>query len=212
MMDHMDKAELIKSAVKASELLKNVALPELIEATSSYRVIPLNTNNKEDKELYDSLTRAADNLIKICQKTRRRFQGNRINEVGIAIEEEFVQELRKTNLTPKLLVNKGYPDMEVDDQYGRKTYLESKATSKRWDDTFRSFYYSTGKKITTDARHLLIGWKIEEENDKYWKVLDWKIVDLYYLKLGLKSEFNASNKDVYIRAAKVENKVRQTQL
>ena len=208
----MDKTELIKSAVKASELLKNVTLPELIEATSNYRVMPLNTNNKEDKELYDNLTRAADNLIKICQKARRRFQGNRINEVGIAIEEEFVQELRKTDLTPKLLVNKGYPDMEVDDQYGRKTYLESKATSKRWDDTFRSFYYSTGKKITMDARHLLIGWKIEEENDKYWKVIDWKIVDLYYLKLGLKSEFNASNKDVYIKTVKVENKVRQTQL
>ena len=208
----MNKTELIKSAVKASEILKNVTLPELIEATSNYRVIPLNTANKEDKELYDSLTRAADNLIKICQKTRRRFQGNRINEVGIAIEEEFVQELRKTTLAPKLLAEKGYPDMEVDDQYGRKTYLESKATSKRWDDTFRSFYYSTGKKIATDARHLLIGWKIEEENDKYWKVIDWKIVDLCHLKLGLKSEFNASNKDIYIKTAKVENKVEQTQL
>jgi hypothetical protein len=210
-MVYMDKTTLIKSAVKASELLKNVTLPELIEATSNYKVMPLNTNNKEDKELYDSLTRAADNLIKICQKTRRRFQGNRINEVGIAIEEEFVQELRKTNLTPKLLVDKGYPDMEVDDRYGRKTYLESKTTSKRWDDTFRSFYYSTGKKINADARHLLIGWKIEEESDKYWKIVDWKLIDLYHLTLGLKSEFNASNKDIYIKTGMVE-KVTQMQL
>ena len=208
----MDNAELIKSSVKASELLKNVTLPELIEATSRYKVIPLDTNNKEDRELYNNLTRAADNLIKICRKTRRRFRGNRINEVGIAIEEEFVQELQKTNLSPKLLAEKGYPDMKVDDCYGRKTYLESKATSKQWDDTFRSFYYSTGKKITTDARHLLIGWKIEEENDKYWKVIDWKIVDLYHLKLGLKSEFNASNKDIYIGTSKLENKFEQTQL
>ena len=211
-MCHMNKTELIKSAVKASEILKNVTLSELIEATSNYKVIPLDRDNKEDKELYNSLTKAANNLIKICQKTRRRFQGNRINEVGIAIEEEFVQELQKTNLSPRLLIDKGYPDMEVDDQYGRKTYLESKATSKRWDDTFRSFYYSTGKKITADARHLLIGWKIEEENDKYWKIIDWKIVDLHHLKLGLKSEFNASNKDIYINTAKLENKATQSQL
>ncbi len=61
-MVHMNKAELIKSAVKSSELLKNITLPKLIEATS-----------------------------------------------------------------------------------------------KRWDDTFRSFYYLACKKITTDARHLLIG-------------------------------------------------------
>ena len=194
----MNKKELIKNAVEASEILRNIMFPELVEATSSYKVIPLEINDEKDRELYDKITNAADNLIEICRRTRRRFQGNRINEVGNAIEEEFVQELCKTDLKPNLLIEKGYPDMEIDDKYGRKTYLESKATSKKWDDTFRSFYYSNGKKIKKDARHLLIGWKVEEERDKYWKILDWRLVDLYNLKLGLKSEFNASNKNVYI--------------
>jgi len=208
----MNKKDLIKSAVNASEILKNIALPELVEATSNYKVIPLKTNNKEDKELYDKITRAANNLITICRKTRRRFQGNRINEVGNAIEEEFVQELRKTDLTPNLLIEKGYPDMEIDDKYGRKTYLESKATSKNWDDTFRSFYYSAGKKITKDARHLLIGWKVEEERDKYWKIVDWRLVDLYTLRVGLKSEFNASNKDVYMETSVLTTGAKQKRL
>lgn len=208
----MNKKDLIKSAVNASEILKNIALPELVEATSNYKVIPLKTNNKEDKELYDKITRAANNLITICRKTRRRFQGNRINEVGNAIEEEFVQELRKTDLTPNLLIEKGYPDMGIDDKYGRKTYLESKATSKNWDDTFRSFYYSAGKKITKDARHLLIGWKVEEERDKYWKIVDWRLVDLYNLRVGLKSEFNASNKDVYMETSVLTTGAKQKRL
>jgi len=208
----MNKKDLIKSAVNASEILKNIALPELVEATSNYKVIPLKTNNKEDKELYDKITRAANNLITICRKTRRRFQGNRINEVGNAIEEEFVQELRKIDLTPNLLIEKGYPDMEIDDKYGRKTYLESKATSKNWDDTFRSFYYSAGKKITKDARHLLIGWKVEEERDKYWKIVDWRLVDLYTLRVGLKSEFNASNKDVYMETSVLTTGAKQKRL
>ncbi len=208
----MDKTSLIQSAVKASEYLRKITFPELVEATSGYSVLSLNKHNPRDNELYEKLITAANNLLRICHKTRRRFQGNRINEVGIAIEEEFVQELRKTDLSPRLLIEKGYPDMELNDRYGRKTYLESKATSKRWDDTFRSFYYSNGKKIVTDARHLLIGWKIEEENDKYWKLVDWKLVDLFYLSVGLKSEFNASNKDIYINTLQEEQKATQSTL
>ncbi|MBN2066391.1 MAG: hypothetical protein JW771_06250 [Candidatus Thermoplasmatota archaeon] len=208
----MDKALLIQSAVKASEVLRKVSFPELVEATSGYMVFFLDRADSKDNELYEKLATAANSLLKICHKTRRRFQGNRINEVGIAIEEEFVQELRKTDLSPRLLIEKGYPDMELDDRHGRKTYLESKATSKQWDDTFRSFYYSNGKKITTNARHLLIGWKIEEENDKYWKLVDWKLVDLFYLNVGLKSEFNASNKDIYIGTQQEEQKATQSVL
>lgn len=195
----MANRELIKSAVKASEILKNITFPELVEATSGYKVISLDRSNEKDVELLNNLIKSANHLIEICNRTRRRFQGNRINEVGNAIEEEFVQELRTTSLKPQLLVEKGYPDMNITDRYDRKTYLESKATSRNWDDTFRSFYYTSGKKITADARHLLIGWKVEEERDKYWKIVDWKLVDLSDLKLQLKSEFNASNRDVYIK-------------
>jgi hypothetical protein len=207
----MADKDLIKSAVNIAVKLKNIPFPVLIEATSGYKLVQLDLTNNEDDELFDNLTKSANNLIKMCNKTRRRFQGDRINEVGNAIEAEFVQEIRTTNIKPNLLSESGYPDMDLIDKYGRKTYLESKATSKNWDDTFRAFYYTTGKKITSDARHLLIGWKVEEERDKYWKLIDWKLIDLYYLKIKLKSEFNATNKDIYI-CSKVLAEGKQKQL
>lgn len=200
----MINKELIKSAVNAAKDLKNIPFPELVEATSGYKVIKVNTTIDKDRELIVNIVRSANHLIGICNRTRRRFQGNRINEVGNAIEEEFIQELRTTNLKPHLLSESGYPDISIDDIYRRKTYLESKATSGNWDDTFRSFYYTTGKKIRYDARHLLIGWKIEEERDKYWKLINWKLVDLYNLKIKLKSEFNATNRDIYINTDVLE--------
>lgn len=87
--------------------------------------------------------------------------------------------------------------MKISDRKGNITYLESKAVSKGWDSSFRTFYYSNSKKITSDGRHLLIAWKIEEERDKYWRVIGWKLCDLYELRIKTKLEFNASNKDLY---------------
>lgn len=197
----MGNKKLIKNAVYASKILNEVPFPDLISATSDYSIIPLDTNNKKDRELLQSIVNSANELIAICRRSRRRFQGNRVNEVGKAIEEEFVQQLRTTNLSANLLKQQGYPDIEIDDIYERKTYLESKTTSKSWDSGLRSFYFTTAKKINDDARHLLIGWRVEEERPKYWKIEDWRLVDLYGLSLKLKSEFNASNRDVYIETS-----------
>jgi len=206
--DNMDNTILIKSAVAASVKLKNIPFPNLVEATSGFRVIELDYLNNKDIELVNNLIKSANHLINMCNKTRRRFQGDRVNEVGNAIEAEFVQELKTTNVTPHLLSEPGYPDLYLDDCHGRKIYLESKATSRDWDVTFRAFYYTTGKKIKSDARHLLIGWKVEEERDKYWKLVDWKLIELYHLKIKLKSEFNATNRDIY-KNAKVLAKGKQ---
>jgi len=192
--------DLISSAIKLSKEIGEVSFPELVKATTDYQVIPLDIwNSNEDRILFDAITKAAIDLTKLCERTRRRFQGDRINEVGRAIEEEFVQELRKTKLYPELLGKAGYPDMKIIDQYGRVTYLESKAVSKDWTSSLRAFYYTDGSKIDSDARHLLIGWNIVEERDKYWRIVGWRLSDLSQLKVKLKAEFNASYKELYKR-------------
>jgi len=192
--------DLIQLVVKASKGLRKIPFPLLVKATTGHEVISLDIwNSSEDRALFEMITGAATAFTELCERTGRRFRGDRINEVGRAVEEEFVEELRKTELKAELLGEAGYPDIMIVDRYGRVTYLESKAVSKDWGSTFRAFYYTGGNKIKADARHLLIGWHISEEKDKYWRVLGWKLLDLFHLKVKLKAEFNASYKDLYNR-------------
>lgn len=184
--------EILEALFRAAPKLKEVSFPELVKATTGYRVIPLNMNLREDKELLETLITAAKDLIDLSEKTQRRFR----NEVGKRIEQEFVQALRATPLSVKLLSTPGYPNIELHDSGGRVTYLESKAVSKGWGSTLRAFYYTKGDKIKADAHHLLIGWIVEEESPKYWRITGFRYLDLYDLKVRLKAEFNANYKDL----------------
>jgi len=100
-------------------------------------------------------------------------------------------------MTARRVGGSGYPDHELIDQAGRLTYFETKVSSQIGESSARAFYYSGGKKIKADARHLLIGWEIEEESTRHWKVVGWKLVDLSHLRVSLKTEFNANNPDIY---------------
>lgn len=193
-----DLSELIKASLTLSKEIEFVPFPFLVKATTDYDVIPLNIKSLEDdKQLLNELVDSANNFINYASRIRQRFQGDRINDVGKRIEEAFVEELKKTRLNPILLKKSGYPDIKVLDFNGRTTYLESKAVSKDWNSSFRSFYYTDGKKLEANARHLLIAWDIIEETPKYWKINGWKICDLYYLKMKIKLEFNSNNKELY---------------
>jgi len=75
--------------------------------------------------------------------------------------------------------------------------LESKAVSKDWESSFRSFYYTSGKKIDSSGRHLLIAWDINEEKDDYWKVNGWKLIELSNLEITIKLEFQSNNQKLY---------------
>lgn len=191
-------ADIIRLINEASQISGNISFPELVKATTDHEVYKLQVEDREDdKILYSEILKAANNFIGYVNRTRQRFQGDRINDVGKRIEEVFVEELKKSELRPLLLSSSGYPDMKIIDQYDRVTYLESKAVSKNWDSTFRSFYYTDGKKIDADARHLLIAWDIVEESPKYWLVRGFKLCDLYNLGMNLKLEFNSSNRALY---------------
>lgn len=188
--------EFLDALLRTTLKLREIPFPELIKATTGYEIIPVNISLKEDKDLLEALISAAKDLIDLSEKTQRRFRGDRINEVGKRIEQEFAQALRATPLSVKLLTAPGYPNIELRDSMGRFTYLESKAVSKGWGSTLRAFYYTKGHKIKADAHHLLIGWIVEEESPKYWRITGFKLVDLYNLKVRLKAEFNANYRDL----------------
>ena len=183
--------------IKITNKLQGISFKDVIEVTSGYELVPINLQQKEDAELVEKLIYSSKNFLTLCNKTKRRFFGNRINEVSRAIENELVEEISKTGLKPKILPAMGYPDIELIDQHGRLTYLEIKISSIIKHSRLRSFYYTTGKKIKRDARHLLLGLLIIEEKDKYWKIEEWTLTDLSKLIVYLKAEFNASNIDIY---------------
>jgi hypothetical protein len=184
---------------ETNEISGRISFPDLVRSTTPYEISKLDLkNNKNDLNLFKELANAAINFIEYTKRIHQRFEGNRINEVGKRIEEAFVEELKKTKLRPKLLRKAGYPDMKICDSAERITYLESKAISEDWESTLRSFYYTDGSKIDSNARHLLIAWRIEEEREKYWKVIGWKICDLYNLQqIDVKLEFNSNNRILY---------------
>jgi hypothetical protein len=47
----------------------------------------------------------------------------------------------------------------------------------------------------------MLGWRLVEESDKYWKIEEWTLTDLSKLDVQLKAEFNASNIDLYTKEA-----------
>ncbi|WP_292460575.1 restriction endonuclease [Methanothermococcus sp.] len=137
----------------------------------------------------------------------------RVNEVGNHIEPYVKEALSKYGYadTPKTKNGRrkstGYPDIEFwhggkAENDGRVVYIEIKTyNEKNVDTTQRSFYASPpndkeGFKITHDAPHIVISFKIEKINNNYYAT-GFKIVDLYYLNGSIKREFNASNKELY---------------
>ncbi|OPX70357.1 MAG: Type-2 restriction enzyme MjaV [Methanoregulaceae archaeon PtaB.Bin056] len=189
--------DTIQKIIQNAKNIAPISFCDIVKATTGRSIIPLNFESNEDQSLIKILTDSAKDFILSWDRRKQRFRGDRINEVGRAIEDAFVQELRKTTLKPEFLGKSGYPDIKIIDEKGRVTYLESKAISKGWDSGFRSFYYTDGKKITYDARHLLIAWNVTEERDKYWRVLGFKLCEISNLNTEIKIEFNSSNKELY---------------
>ncbi|MBI5397211.1 MAG: hypothetical protein HZA91_18085 [Verrucomicrobia bacterium] len=81
------------------------------------------------------------------------------------------------------------------------TYLEVKVSREENIDqgSARNFFYqpTPRSKIRHAARHLLAGFAIKEVSEKTWILTRWKIVDLWFLRVKLKPEYNADNLEIY---------------
>lgn len=186
----------LKDVFRLKKKVGTVHFSKVVFESAGHMVIPIRSKEPEDRALIKHLSYALNNFLKLTEKSGSRFTGARINDVGKKLENQIVEEIRKTPLIVEKLGQSGYPDFEIK-QKQRITYLEIKTTGNiRKEQTHhRMFYYSSGKKIAYDARHLLLQIQMEEEASKYWKVVSWEIRDLSKLKLNLKTEFNASFAD-----------------
>ena len=62
-----------------------------------------------------------------------------------------------------------------------------------------NFFYQpvANSKIRCSAPHLLAGFAIREVKEKEWVLTQWTIVDLFFLRVQLKPEYNAANPEIY---------------
>jgi hypothetical protein len=192
----------ISSVFLLSKAVGYVRFQDVVKESSGFIIIPFDATDELDKDLMRTLNITLDKFLKTLTNTRSRLQGNRVNEVGRRIEELLVNELNKQPLFVKKLGSSGYPDIEISHR-GRIIYLEMKTSSLDENSSFRYFYYTNGKKIKCNAKHLLLDIIVSEESPHYWKIEKWALSDRSMLKLRLKCEFNASKSDLLDKEARL---------
>ena len=191
-----EKEDLIRSVFKLSKRIGKVSFTELVKLSTTFDVIPLNLKDPKDENLVKTLQSILKTYLKNLSSSGYRLKGERINEVGRNIEGALVHEITRS-LNANKLGTSGYPDIEILEAQNRVTYLEVKTSSVgKKKSTYRYFYYTSGKKIKTHARHLLLVILVMKEGPEIWKIENCTLSDLSKLNLSLKSEFNASRDDL----------------
>lgn len=207
-MNEYDKEDLenLKDFVKGIiKPVKPLPFHLVVELTVQCKIIPM-SNSKEDGELKEKLIIAGNGVLRA---TKQNFiVANRSNDVSTSLGNIFFKELEKVGLQPSKPLTKagkgqeaGYPDFQIRDNYDRLTYLEMKNSSPKniYEGSPRNFFFkpSGNTKITHDARHLIMGFINEELKPKKWRIIGWKLVDLYKVKVNFKPEFNTDNPKIY---------------
>jgi len=185
-----------------------------IKALYGHEVIPLDLQDNKDIELIESLSKTAQTAGESAN--RRGIFRNRPNEVGNDIEKFVRDALRNIGFRPETPMTTrgtrkavGYPDIYFKDKYGRHVYLECKTYNKaNINTTQRAFYFSPAEedqsKIIYDAPHIVMSFEIKQiqrGGRRCYIPMAWKLVSIHSMKVGVKHEFNASNRDIYRREA-----------
>tara|TARA_B100000900_G_scaffold381216_1_gene367493 strand:+ start:144 stop:809 length:666 start_codon:yes stop_codon:yes gene_type:complete len=183
---------------------------DVIKASTGKEVLSF---NKETLKAIEKLDTWISQNFKKLQEIGESYSG-RVNEFGNFLEkkvEEMFQhdELEFTPTKNVLGRNQtvGYPDYNL--TFKRNTiYGDCKVVSTDTiNSSQRSFYYQPTKtgKILKDAPHFLLvfireqkkGDRNKNDNSPPFKIIDYKIVDLYDFTIGFKAEFQANNIETF---------------
>jgi hypothetical protein len=130
----------------------------------------------------------------------------RINEGSRFFEDGLLEGLEKSEgitcgIPPTregAAQRSGYPDLRITDEATGDVYYLDPKLMERGSAT-------SSLRITEDASHLLLG--IEHDGkDGVWEFLGYQLVDLSSLKVRLKAEFQASNRDLYQEPSVLEKR------
>ncbi len=143
---------------------------------------------------------AADSPV---SKARRINEASRFFEEALRSTLDSYDDFKCTH--PLTLTGEeqrsGYPDLCIEHlPSGQITYLDPKLfEQKSIRSSFRSFYYEPAgenSKITADALHFLVGFSHDGQTGN-WTFKNFHLIDLSSLTVTLKTEFSASNRNIY---------------
>lgn len=187
--------------------IKTLFFRDVIKAATGHQILRFDNESLKVVKLIDDWINV--NLSTLSDTIYAGFEG-RANELGNRVEEEVRKGL---NQIPKLKCDRpvlstgkkqsaGYPDFLIE-LNSVKVYVDVKTyKSLGKKSTFRSFYYQpTNKsKIHYDAPHCIIGFETQSiggDNKSPFKLIGYKIIDLYDLDVIFKAEFNVGNNKIY---------------
>ena len=188
---------------------RSFSFATVAEACSGKKAIPLaakESHTRVQAAIESALGRAVEKLNAADSPVRSL---RRINEASRFFEDALHESLNaEPDLSCDVPPNRrgeaqrsGYPDLRiVHEPSGEVFYLDPKLVEDgSWNSTLRTFYFEPKDetlKITDDVVHLLAGIG-HDGKDGEWTFTGFKLIDLSTLKVRLKAEFQASNKDLY---------------
>ncbi len=202
-----DLLETLGDLAEQGESLKDVPFPTVVEGTTGKKVLPMPSS---DDPLVTAIAEAVRaSISKLNQEDSPIRKLRRINEASRYFENEILDWFSSDDhfhcgpppTADGKIQRSGYPDLKITHKpSGRIAYLDPKLfESGSRSSTLRTFYFEPKietNKILDDAHHLLIG--IEHDgNQGAWQFTNWHLVDLSKLRVRLKPEFQASNRDIY---------------
>lgn len=203
-----DSAALIEWLLESDRDLEGIPFGEVLAATSQRKILAVDP--EADAAWLAQLTDILDETLTAMNAPDHPVRtAGRINEASRFIEDELLVRCNAvegwtcgipTNASGKEQ-RSGYPDLRLVLEDGSVVYLDPKlsATDSR-DSSLRTFYYEpkrkTGK-VLDDARHLLVGVHHNGGVGDELRLDSWELLDVSKLRVRLKAEFQASNKDMY---------------
>jgi len=201
-----DSAVLIEWLLQDGRDLKGIPFSEVLAATTGKNILPVDPEAVWLKRLAAVLDRT---LAAMNDPTHPIHSVGRINEASRFIEDQLMAECNKepgwSCGIPRTSAGEeqrsGYPDLRLVLEDQSVVYLDPKLFARgSKTSTLRTFYYepkSATSKVQDDARHLLVGVQHNGSEGGQIRFEEWDLVDVSKIKVQLKAEFQASNKDLY---------------
>jgi hypothetical protein len=201
-----DSAVLIEWLLQDGRELKGIPFSEVLAATTGKNILPV----ASDALWLQRLGAVLDRTLAAMNDTAHPIHSvGRINEASRFIEDQLMAECNKepgwSCGIPRTSAGEeqrsGYPDLRLVLEDQSVVYLDPKLFARgSKTSTLRTFYYepkTTTSKVHDDAQHLLVGVQHNGGEGGQIRFEEWDLVDVSKIKVQLKAEFQAANKDMY---------------
>jgi len=201
-----DSAVLIEWLLQDGRELRDIPFSEVLASTTGKKILPVPPDAPWLPQLGAVLDRT---LAKLNDPAHPIHSVGRINEASRFIEDQLMAECNKepgwSCGIPRTSAGEeqrsGYPDLRLVLEDKSVVYLDPKLFARgSKTSTLRTFYYepkTTTSKVHDDARHLLVGVQHNGGEGGQIRFEEWDLVDVSKIKVQLKAEFQAANKDMY---------------